>query len=75
MELDDIQECHHVAGDYDYLLKVRCRYTKDLDRVISFELKSLPGVVRTRTTIVMDTYKETQKLPLVPEQFSKEDGK
>lgn len=75
MELDDIQECHHVAGDYDYLLKVRCRNTKDLDRVISLELKSQPGVAKTRTTIVMGTYKETQRLPLIPEQFAKEEGK
>src|SRR3954468_11539169 len=41
--LDEIQECHHVAGDDDYLLKVRCRGPRDLDRVISEELKSVPG--------------------------------
>ena len=31
-KLEEISECHHVAGDGDYLLKVRCRGTKDLDR-------------------------------------------
>ena len=63
-ELKEIQECHHIAGDDDYLLKVRCRNTKDLDRVISMELKGLPGVIRTRTMIVMDTCKETHQVPL-----------
>lgn len=69
-ELKEIQECHHIAGDDDYLLKVRCRNTKDLDRVISMELKGLPGVIRTRTTIVMDTCKETHQVPLQLNWFS-----
>lgn len=63
-EVQEIQECHHIAGDDDYLLKVRCKNIKDLDRVISEELKSLSGVVKTKTTIVMDTLKETSVIPL-----------
>jgi Lrp/AsnC family leucine-responsive transcriptional regulator len=62
--LPEVQECHHIAGDDDYLLKVRCAHTRDLDRVLSTELKSLPGVVRTRTTIVLSTLKETPVLPV-----------
>lgn len=69
-ELKEIQECHHIAGDDDYLLKARCRNTKDLDRVISTELKGLPGVIRTKTTIVMDTSKETCQVPLQANRFS-----
>ena len=62
--LAEVQECHHVAGDDDYLLKVRCADTKHLDRVLSEELKGVPGVLRTRTTIVLGTTKETTVLPL-----------
>jgi Lrp/AsnC family leucine-responsive transcriptional regulator len=62
--LAEVQECHHVAGDDDYLLKVRCENTRHLDRIISMNMKSLPGIVRTRTTIVMDTIKETGELPI-----------
>ncbi|HWJ77848.1 MAG TPA: Lrp/AsnC ligand binding domain-containing protein [Niallia sp.] len=29
--LEEVQECHQVAGEDDYLLKIRCRNTKDLD--------------------------------------------
>lgn len=64
MQLPEIQECHHLAGDDDYMLKVRCRGTKDLERVISKELKSLPGIMKTRTTILLDTCKETAQVPL-----------
>lgn len=62
--LPEIQECHHVTGDDDYLLKVRCRHTKDLERLISDRLKGLLGILRTRTTIVLSTLKETSALPL-----------
>jgi Lrp/AsnC family leucine-responsive transcriptional regulator len=61
----EIVECHHVAGDYDYLLKVRCRGTSDLDDLLSNRLKGLPGIARTRTTIVLSTLKETVVTPLV----------
>ncbi|MNB99383.1 Leucine-responsive regulatory protein [compost metagenome] len=63
-KLPEIQECHHTAGDDDYILKIRCRGTRDLDRIISEELKSLPGIVRTRTTIILGTLKETPNVPL-----------
>ncbi|MDJ0708124.1 MAG: Lrp/AsnC family transcriptional regulator [Leptolyngbyaceae cyanobacterium MO_188.B28] len=62
--LAEIQECHHVTGEDDYLLKVRCRGTQDLERLISEELKSLPGLLRTRTAIALSTVKETPALPI-----------
>ena len=37
--LPEIQECHHTAGDGDYLLKVRCRDVSDLERLVSEKLK------------------------------------
>ena len=60
----EIQECHHITGDDDYLLKIRCRHTKDLERLISDHLKNLPGLLRTRTMIALSTIKETPVLPL-----------
>ncbi len=65
--LPEIQECHHIAGDDDYLLKLRCASTRQLDHLLSDRLKALDGVVRTRTTIVLTTLKETVALPLPPE--------
>jgi Lrp/AsnC family transcriptional regulator, leucine-responsive regulatory protein len=64
--LSEVQECHHVAGDDDFLLKVRCAGTADLDRLLTDELKALPGIVRTRTTVVLRTMKESVVVPLPP---------
>lgn len=55
----EIEECHHIAGDDDYLLKVRCRTTQHLDAFLNESLKIIPGVLRTRTTIVLASPKET----------------
>ncbi len=66
-EMQEVQECHHIAGEDDYMLKVRCRGTRDLERVVSGQIKSMPGVARTRTTIVMNTHKETFVPPVFPE--------
>lgn len=60
----EIQECHHVAGDADYLLKVRCHGTRDLEHLLTTEVKTIPVVVRTQTTIVLHIEKETSALPL-----------
>jgi Lrp/AsnC family transcriptional regulator, leucine-responsive regulatory protein len=63
-ELPEVQECHHVTGDDDYWLKVRCTSTSHLDWLLREQLKSLPGVLRTRTTIILSTAKETSAVPL-----------
>ena len=69
VEMQEVQECHHVAGEDDYWLKVRCKGTRDLERVVSDTVKSIPGVARTRTTIVMSTPKETPSPPLFSEDI------
>jgi Lrp/AsnC family transcriptional regulator, leucine-responsive regulatory protein len=63
-KMDKVAECHHVAGDDDYLLKVRCRGTQDLDHLLAKELKDKLGVARTRTTIVLSTAKESVRVPI-----------
>lgn len=64
----EIQECHHVAGDFDFLLKMRCGTLRDLERLVGEVIKGLPGVVRTRTTIALSALKETPALPLPDEE-------
>ena len=63
-KMDHVAECHHVAGDHDYLLKVRCRRTQDLDDLLAKELKDKLGVAHTRTTIVLSTAKESVRVPI-----------
>lgn len=62
--LVEIQECHHTAGEDDYLLKVRCGGARELESLISDRIKSLKGVLRTRTTVVLSTVKESSVLPV-----------
>jgi Lrp/AsnC family leucine-responsive transcriptional regulator len=66
-KIEQVAECHHVAGDDDYLLKVRCRGTQDLDHFLARQLKERLGVARTRTTIVLSTAKESVRVPVAPE--------
>ena len=63
-KMENVAECHHVAGDDDYLLKVRCRGTQDLDHLLAKELKDKLRVARTRTTIVLSTAKESVRVPI-----------
>jgi Lrp/AsnC family leucine-responsive transcriptional regulator len=58
LALPDVLECHHVTGAVSYLLKVVTENTESLDRLISESLRTIPGVTRTHTTIVMSSVKE-----------------
>jgi Lrp/AsnC family leucine-responsive transcriptional regulator len=59
LEISDVLECHHVTGSDSYLLKVVTENTETLDRLISERLRTIPGVTRTHTTIVMSSVKES----------------
>ncbi|MBN1333340.1 MAG: Lrp/AsnC family transcriptional regulator [Synergistales bacterium] len=63
-DMQEVLECHHIAGDFDYLLKVRCRDTAHLEDVISNRIKSLEGVSRTRTMIALSSVKESVIQPM-----------
>ena len=67
-KMEQVSECHHVTGDDDYLLKVRCRTTADLDDLLVKELKGKLEVARTRTTIVLATAKESVQIPITEEE-------
>ena len=60
----EILECHHVAGDEDFLLKVRCRDTADLEALLTKKLKASAAVARTRTVIVLSSEKESYAVPV-----------
>ena len=64
-ELEAVQECHCITGDFSYLLKVRVPTPSALEQFLRDEIKSMPGVVRTSTLIALSTSKETLALPLV----------
>lgn len=63
MGLDPVQECHMVAGGFDYLLKVR---TADMAAYRRFleDLAALSGVHQTHTYVVMEEVKSTRSIPI-----------
>jgi len=60
----EVLECHHLTGDFSYLLKLRLRDTTHLEHFLMDRLKPLAGVVRTHTLIALSTVKETHILPV-----------
>lgn len=53
-EMPEVCEVHSVAGEETYLCKVMTRSTQHLDELLG-KLKAMPGMARTRTTIVLTT--------------------
>ena len=63
--LDDVLECHHVTGEYTLRLKVKTANTSSLERLIS-QIRSIEGVGRTETLVVLSTHTERVQLALRP---------
>ncbi len=57
--LPEVQECHHVTGDHDYLLKIRARNAAALEEVIVEKIKTIDGIVRSQTSIALSSAKDT----------------
>jgi Lrp/AsnC family leucine-responsive transcriptional regulator len=65
MALPSVLECHHVTGAFTLLLKVKTATTSSLERLIS-QIRSMDGVARTETTVVLSTHMERVQLGLRP---------
>lgn len=53
-----ILECHHITGEYDYLIKIVTENTEKLDIYIAEVLQKLAGVKKTNTIVALSTSKE-----------------
>lgn len=61
--LDPVQECHHVTGAHSLMVKVKARNTEALESLID-EIRSLDGVTRTETMVVLSTLSERPHIAL-----------
>jgi Lrp/AsnC family leucine-responsive transcriptional regulator len=66
----EVLEVHHVAGDDCLLLKIRARDTAHLSQILRDRLGAVDGVRSTRTTIVLETVKESPRLATAAPQRS-----
>ena len=62
--LDEVQECHHITGEFSLLLKVRVADMGAFRRLLIEKLNTIRGVRQTRTLIVLATSKEGHRIKL-----------
>ena len=55
----EVEECHMIAGAFDYLLKVRARDMYDYRAILAEKISSLPHVSATSTHVAMESVKES----------------
>jgi Lrp/AsnC family leucine-responsive transcriptional regulator len=63
LQHSDVLECHHVTGDESFILKIKSANTASLEKLLG-EIRSVEGVNRTVTKVVLSTAKENQTLDL-----------
>jgi Lrp/AsnC family leucine-responsive transcriptional regulator len=61
-KIPEVQEVHHVAGEDCYLVKVRTADSASLMALMRTRFSKIPNILSTKTTIVLETLKEEQKL-------------
>jgi Lrp/AsnC family leucine-responsive transcriptional regulator len=72
-EIPEILEVHHVAGEDCFLVKARARDAEALGRLLRERLGAVATISSTRTTMVLETVKETAVLPLTRAEAEPDD--
>lgn len=62
--LPEVLECHHTAGEEDFLLKVVAADPSDYERFVLETLTRIPGIEKVKTTFVLSTSKSTGRIPI-----------
>lgn len=62
-EIDAIMECHRMAGDIDYLLKLRVADISDYDRIYQQLIRRVPDLADVTASFSMEELKATTALP------------
>lgn len=70
--IPEIEECHHITGEADYLIKVRARDTRDLERILQ-QVQATRHVFTTETDVVFSSGFERRPLRL-PIETESADG-
>jgi Lrp/AsnC family leucine-responsive transcriptional regulator len=71
---EDVLECHHVTGTHTLMLKAKTRNTSSLEELIS-RIRSIEGVVRTETMVVLSTHTERIQVPVEARPIAKRGGR
>ena len=63
-QLPEVLECHHITGEFDYLLKVAIKNRDDLDRFVMKQLTPISGISRIYTSLALNEIKASTALPI-----------
>ena len=63
-DMPEVLECHHITGEFDYLLKAVFRNRDELQEFVVNKLTPIPGMARLNTSLVLIEIKATQQLPI-----------
>jgi DNA-binding Lrp family transcriptional regulator len=66
-KLPEVLECHHIAGEEDYLLKVVAASPTDYERFVLGRLLKVPAIEKVKTTFVLSSSKVDTRIPVEPE--------
>jgi Lrp/AsnC family leucine-responsive transcriptional regulator len=66
MKIVEIEQCHLIAGSFDYLLKVRTAGMTGYRAVLADKISTLPFVSSTSTYVAMQAVKEEGLAPMAP---------
>ena len=58
LEIPEVEECHMIAGGFDYLVKVRTQDIRAYRRVLSEQVSLLPHVASTSTFVSMESVRD-----------------
>lgn len=65
LQLPEVLECHSITGDGSHIVKIRTQNTTTFERLLT-KIQSWDGVYKTRSNIVLSSFKETREIPLDP---------
>ena len=62
--MTEVMECHHITGEYDYLLKIVVRNRNHLEQFLVEKLTPLKGMDKIRTSLVLREIKSSIAIPM-----------
>ena len=65
MSIPEIQTCMMIAGQFDYMLKVRTRDIAHYREILGEKISKLPGVLQTHSFAVMQTLKDGDQIKMI----------
>ncbi|WP_047247831.1 Lrp/AsnC family transcriptional regulator [Maribacter thermophilus] len=64
LKLEEVVECHHLSGDFDYLLKIHVRDMEDYRGFMVSKLTAMPHIGSTQSSFTIKEVKHSTAIPL-----------